>query len=379
MAMTDEEILALLKKMIEENDDFEEKDITFFEIIDKSDKETLISRMLAYTLKKDEGLAGKLIKYASKDYLNAGNNSFEDIVVTNIRCEKSLPGGRIDIFVEAQDSFGHNYTLTIENKIESEEHGKQTQRYFDYIERNYKKSTNRYLYLIKTEYSSCVCKEFMTITYKDLESLIEDKGDGKIADFKNHIKKYFCGDIKMKEVYKEILGNYKKLTHIMAKADKAYDNEKKSLFSVIVKELQVKENGWQTDVHSKNGEYYIYKEDWYHDDKDSKKKFYFYVELLYVNNDPNEICVQGTVKTYGSDRKNCDIEKFVRAELDKEVIEKGRFYIFYQEIFSPLNPLYSEEWKNELKEFAMEHIRKAIAKINEVFTSFKSYEERVDK
>ena len=59
MAMTDEEILALLKKMIEENDDFEEKDITFFEIIDKSDKETLISRMLAYTLKKDEGLAGR--------------------------------------------------------------------------------------------------------------------------------------------------------------------------------------------------------------------------------------------------------------------------------------------------------------------------------
>lgn len=379
MAMTDEEVLILLKKMAEENDDFEEKDITFFEIIDKCSKETLISRMLAYTLKRDVGLVGKFIEKAHKEKvsLNVDNIPFVNIVVTNIRCEKVLPGGRIDIFVEAMDDSGRDYTLTIENKIDSGEHDEQTRRYFDYIERNYKKCINLFFFL-KPEYncSKCDCNEFITITYKELESFIEDKGDGKIADFKNHIKKYFV-EVNMGNTDIEILRNYRDIKRVYEKAKTAYRTEQKKLNSYMLSHIERKFMGkWETQVVENEGSYRFYKKEWWHDDKkDSSNRCYFYVELLYEDDCPDRICVRCCVKKYSTANESIVI-KFLNANpnFKFDVINNDDIIELYKMDFNPENcEINSEEWNDKLKIFAENYIDEAINKMDEVFSLFNKY------
>ena len=103
------EDLELIKSIADNDDDFGglNENASFLEVIRKTYEETFISRMLAYTLEKDEELVGKFIEFA-------GEHS-SCIVNKTVRCEKVVPGGRIDIFVEAQDSSGKRYTITIEN------------------------------------------------------------------------------------------------------------------------------------------------------------------------------------------------------------------------------------------------------------------------
>ena len=98
---------------------------TFFEIIGRSYDENLVSRMLSYTLQKDAELVNKLLARAF---------GYEVYVTKkSCICEKAVPSGRIDIFVEAEDETGCKYTLTIENKTRSWEHDDQTKKYYDFI------------------------------------------------------------------------------------------------------------------------------------------------------------------------------------------------------------------------------------------------------
>lgn len=373
--------LELIKSIADNDDDFGglNENASFLEVIRKTYEETFISRMLAYTFEKDEELVGKFIEFA-------GEHS-SCIVNKTVRCEKVVPGGRIDIFVEAQDSSGKRYTITIENKINSKEHGNQTDCYYNYVNRYYGDCKNMYFYLTP-EYNCNGCKSewFRPITYKQLYLIIGNNDDDKVADFKKHIKKYFYGEkIRMKEVHKKILENYGNLKRLMSEADEAYEVEKQQLFSTIKTKLGVDEKGWKTEVKSwessGNSSYRIYKENWYHNDDDKTKKFYFYAELLYVDNDPNEICVQGTVKTYGRNKKNIRFVKFIQDEqyAQQYVINKDPFYILYQEPFSSQTDMYSDEWKSELEKFAIENIGKAIEKADQVFKEFNEYIKQSEK
>lgn len=358
--------LNLIDEILKCEQDFvKERSSTYFEIIGRSYDEDLISRMLAYTLGKDDKLICRFIEESGY--------SPAIIVEKSVRCEKSLPGGRIDIFVELQDSYGQKYTLTIENKVNSLEHGDQTQIYYDYIQKNYNGNIKNLYYYLKPVYNApeCSCGQFKTITYSNLCEWISDCADGKIVDFKNHIKKYFCGVKNMNDIQRKILENYGILKHAISETETVYESKKQALFGNIAGELKVEEKGWKTEITSMGDSYRIYKNEWYHDDSDKIKKYYFYAELLYVGNDPNRIFVQGTAKTYGTDKKNRTILKFVEDYFDRfKPINEGAYYIFYQSEFKSEQPIYSEKWESELKEFSIKHIEEAIDKIDEVFNMF---------
>lgn len=100
-----------------------------------------------------------------------------------------------------------------------------------------------------------------------------------------------------------------------------------------------------------------------------------------MDNDPNEICVQGTVQTYGRNKKNIRFVKFIQDEqyAQQYVINKGSFYILYQEPFSSQTDMYSDEWKSELEKFAIENIGKAIEKTDQVFKEFNEYIKQSEK
>lgn len=362
----------LIDELLElSNGEVRKEDATFYEIIGRSRDEDLISRMLAYVLNKDKNLVNKLLKERFGEQCEAE--------IVSIVCEKAVIGGRIDIFIEAKDD-RQRYTVSIENKIRSHEHDEQTNTYCSGIERQYRaeKYRNGFFYL-KPVYNTSepCCVKFKTITYKDLYDMMEDGGDEKIKDFKRHIKKYFCGEIKMNEVQIKVLENYKTIKDLINGVDDLYNTEKENLFEDIKGKLSLPKDSWDYEVTSLGDSYRIYNKEWYEGDKAAENKFYFYAELLYKDADPNLIYVQGTVKRYGKNAKNSIVTKFLsEAGTEPFPPRDGTFSVFYQKQFHSDKRIFTPEWKGELLEFAVTSLQEAIQKTNELFEAFSQFKSK---
>lgn len=386
---------GLILKLLEQYNEQSSKELqcnpTFLKTIGRSYDEDLISRIIAYILLVDKKVFESIVRF----YLNYDVSLCK---VISVECEKSMCGGRVDIFAIAEDQVGNKYTLTIENKIFTWEHDDQTKTYFRFVtnQNEYKKCKNAFIYL-KPDFnvSEPICDAFKTLTYGKLFDFIENINNTIICDFKRHINEYLKNnEVKMMDTDLIVLKNYKTLRKIMNSAELIFENCKQSLAKVIFKNEKIRGLNYnpfdKNDVASlkripdgtlvvENGgkdSFRIYRKGkWWHNDNDYSKKYYFYVELKFADNDPNEILVQQTIKRYGSNHDESVVVKFVK-ELTADQKYSGqweykRWYAIRKERFHCEDyEIFTEEWQNALANFAIEKIPGYIKEMDDIFSKF---------
>lgn len=382
-------ITTLLKRYNEQTNKSLLSNPTFLEVIGRSYDEDLISRILAYMLLTDKKLFGAIVGF---------NFKCEAIQckLLSVECEKSMCGGRADIFAIAEDEAGKRYTLTIENKIRTWEHDDQTETYFKFInnQRSYKNCVNIFIY-IKPDFNASqpICKKFEVLKYSQLLDLIKIKDDTIINDFRQHITRYLRNnEVKIMDTDAFVLRNYKVLKEIMNSAEGKFENFKQQLAAYIYKKNVSPEldynpldgrdtKRWSTINEGtlvgehRNGSLRIYRKDkWYHKDENLANKYYFYVELKFCDNAPNEILVQQVVKCYGN-KKESIVVKF----LDDVIIPNpqhsgewwGQYYVIQNDRFQDNeHEMFSPEWSEALKKFAVDKLSLYITEMESIFAEF---------
>ncbi|MBE5959508.1 MAG: hypothetical protein E7254_11695 [Lachnospiraceae bacterium] len=181
--LSKEQIDSLTKKYCSYEIVKEYQDSTFLSIIDKTKRETYISKLLAYAIKTD-------FKFRTYIFEKAGclhNLSADDEI--EIVCEKYMGGSRADIYVEINNKNNELITLTIENKIDTQEHDDQTQEYYNWVKE--KNDDNNYFLYIYPDYnpSKPSCCSFQELKYSQIGRNL-DSEDYIIKDFKKHINQY---------------------------------------------------------------------------------------------------------------------------------------------------------------------------------------------
>lgn len=367
---------------------------TFLEVIGRSYDEDLISRILSYMLLMDKNLFGAIVGF----YLKRDATPCKLI---SVECEKSMCGGRADIFAIAEDGAGKRYTLTIENKIRAWEHDDQTETYFKFVsnQKSYKNCTNIFIYL-KPDFNASepVCNRFKILKYSQLLNLIKIKDDTIINDFRRHIEKYLKKDeVKIMDTDAFVLQNYKVLKEIMNSAEDKFESFKQQLAAFIYKKNVHPELDYNPldkndikrfdDINQETlvGEHYdgslrIYRKNkWYHNDENLANKYYFYVELLFCDNAPNKIVVRQTVKRYGNPKESI-VVKFVDEVLTPKPQHSGewdrQYYVIRSEEFQDAeHEMFSPEWSEALRKFAIVKLSAYIMEMESIFAEFEKFKE----
>lgn len=380
----------LLKKYEAEQECLLQQNPTVFEILGRTYDEDLISRMLAYTLKKDCNLVRNILSHCCKVEIPPCR-------IINIECEKSMCGGRADLFAEAESESGVKYVLTIENKIYSWEHDDQTETYFKYVkaQSRYAKHEKVFVYL-KPDFNCSlpVCKEFTVLTYNELLKMVETGKDAKICDFIKHIENNLISkEVKLMDTDTKVLENYSKLKEIIRNAESKFEEVKRQVVAEIFSKNNIKGLDYNpNETHDKDWNkivdgtlvievanygscYRVYRKNvWYHDSNELKDKYYFFVELKFCDNDPTKILVQKLIKRYGQKAQESIIYKFLVENND--IIYDGSSYgvltpVKYIDLSD--HNILSVDWKNALKEKAIELITEAIDEMDEIFMRFSEW------
>ena len=335
---------------------------TFPEIIGKTYDEETISRILAYLLQIDFAFAASLLDYGQEKRITLRS--------CQVECEKCLPGGRIDIFLTARDTNGLQYTLTIENKINSWEHNDQTQTYYRYITANYRQSRNTFLFLKPTyNQSPCKCPFFVPITYKELLPLIS-ACDPVAEDFKRHIREYFTEkEIHVSECVKEVLKHYNEFREILAEAEKILVIVQRDIFQALRDEIIDTKEVWGTEISG--GSHRIFKKVWWHDGL-PHEKYFFYSEIYFVRDSPQEIVVQSTVKRYGTRTADNSLYRFL-CDTNAEGTWDNAYFVHYKAEFHSDSEFFSERWQDELKRFARKEMKIAIDQSDRLFSEYQAF------
>lgn len=203
-----EESIVLEKMEIKREEHFIQKneDNDVYIITDKETKETI------YKEKKSEGV----------DYytLNKGENGefekkliFDKKRISRLDSKKGKPIGRyIDLNI-----IGDDFTITIENKIDSDEHDFQCIAYHNYVKNTYSGKEHYYVYLAKekpedfnSDKEDGLYPEYVFIDYKMIREILVDSGntDNEIQNNQEEV------EIKIKEAFdftiieKEIVKQY---------------------------------------------------------------------------------------------------------------------------------------------------------------------------
>ena len=230
-------INTILAQLSEQND-VEQTEKTFLEIIDKHSNEEYVSKILAYILENNSALCAALIN----DYFRKTKNlelNLQALTVDMVSCEKNMIEGRADIFVEASISDEAKYTITIENKVFSFENSDQTVRYRDFVEANYSDRINTFIYL-KPYFNASRPKDgaFSILTYGELSELLREYVDDNSVtrDFQNHITKYFVKDPEdFMDIDRTVLLNYNQLKDCLKNAKHQYVRYRNNLGDEILK------------------------------------------------------------------------------------------------------------------------------------------------
>lgn len=376
---------------------------TFFEILGRAYDEDLISRMLAYAFKNDELLLKNVLEFYFGKDLNL-------CTVDSVECEKAMLGGRADIFITAHNSKGTNFTVTVENKIYSWEHSEQTNTYYDFVEKQFSDSRNAYIFLKPVFNASlCSCKHFKILTYASLSGLISNTKDDKIADLKKHIEKFLSfKEVKFMDIDIQVLKNYGVLKSIIKSAENKFDAFKKQFISDLCNNKSISyANNSQSEndklylsynpfnkndvtgydilsadtlvAESTNENKYIrfYRKKWYSGKSvDENEKYYFYVEIVFEDNAPNEIKFQNVIKKYGRTDTNNTLVKFLS---DKNYNLQGTWYnqwfvlAYPKNFIDSENEILTEQWRNNLKSYAISAIEELISEMDKTFEAFEAY------
>jgi len=206
----DEESIVLEKKEIKREEHFIQKngDNDVYIITDKENKETIYKEMKSekvdyYTLKKE--VNGEV----KKDLI------VDEEKVSNLDSKKVKPIGRyIDLNI-----IGDDFTITIENKIDSDEHDFQCIAYRNYVEKIYSGKKHYYVYLAKekpsyfnSDIKSGIFPGYVCIKYKQIRDILNTIKN--FDDYQNKIVANYISIIKewenLPKEYKVELEKYKK-------------------------------------------------------------------------------------------------------------------------------------------------------------------------
>ena len=238
----DEKSIVLEKMEIKREEHFIQKngDNDVYIITDKETKETIYKEMKSegvdyYTLK---GVNGKVEKYLIDDKKE----------VSKLDSKKVKPIGRyIDLNI-----IGDNFTITIENKIDSDEHDFQCIAYHNYIEKAYKgKKKHYYVFLGKekpedfnSDKEDGLYPEYVFIDYKMIREILVDSGntDNEIqnnqeeVETKIKIKEAFDFTIIEKEIVKQyvsVIDEWEKIPTEYVNCLKEFENNNNEDLSVF--------------------------------------------------------------------------------------------------------------------------------------------------
>ena len=378
--MKDEELIS---RLLELDRAQKKEEPTFFEIIGRARDENLISRMLAYLLGQDPALCAALVRFYAE---RKGRDWEVGLLPFEVVCEKGMGSGRADIFRQNEA-----YTLTIENKVESAEHGNQTEEYCRVVTEQYRSTRNAFLYL-KPDYNGSYphCEAFAVMTYSELASLLESE-EGFCGDFARHIRRYFIrrrGNLM--ESDELILQNYAALTRMLREAEAKYAEAKREVERALLSgELfggaeirdyreESREGVFVSDV-TRDIWYRISKNKiWWGDANCDARNYYFYLELV-MPEDPAEITTQMTVKCYGKGGKYEEslVRRFMigkgSAMLGGQWCSKEYFVSSPRGKFSCAFPILSEDWKGALFTYIGETFREYYGKMEELFSQFTAW------
>lgn len=211
----DEKSIVLEKMEIKREEHFIQKngDNKVCIITDKETKETIYKEMKSeemksegvvyYTLNKE--VNGKVKKNLIKD----------KETINNLKSKNGKPIGRyIDLNI-----IGDNFTITIENKIDSDEHDFQCIAYRNYVENTYSGKKHYYVYLAKekpsdfnSDIESGIYPGYVCIKYKQIRDILNKIKN--FDDYQNKIVANYISIIKewesLPKEYKEELEKYKK-------------------------------------------------------------------------------------------------------------------------------------------------------------------------
>lgn len=209
----DEESIVLEKMEIKREEHFIQKneDNYVYIITDKEIKETIYKeknseKEVYYTLNK--GVNGEV----KKDLID------DKETVSKLKSKKEKPIGRyIDLNI-----IGDDFTITIENKIDSDEHDFQCIAYRNYVEKTYSGKKHYYVYLAKekpsdfnSDIESGIYPGYVCIKYKQIRDILNTiKNFDDFDDYQNKIVENYISIIKewesLPKEYKEELENNKK-------------------------------------------------------------------------------------------------------------------------------------------------------------------------
>lgn len=294
-----------------------EKDINFFDII--SPKEVMVSEWLSFLFDPSRNGVGNLTINKLLESINIDYNLDElNFIKTNTE-EVTNKGQRMDIVIKYDGLW-----IVIENKIESEENGQQTEDYYNYIESI--KENNRIIYIyLKPNYNKSIPKKqwnkdngFIVLTYSSLIEKLKEISEfdynerGKYKYLKEFI---ISGDRFMKNEkleYNDAVMFYINNKQKMESIEQEYKKQNKKLHEKlrydVLNYLNEFSNGYKTDdergINPRNYIQY-YKDGWKNENYNGA-----HFEILFQN------------EKILSDQVECNIVLHLENHITEEYLEK---------------------------------------------------------
>lgn len=192
-----------------------------FDVLKLSRAEIRHSNMLSWLLNPSEnhGLNDLFLRNLIKVIIQ--NNSYSDInpiellTVDFSDLQVLREWENIDIFLSSKE-----YVIVIENKIDSQEHDNQLQKYKKIVDERYKKQKKLYLYLTPSGIAPSDDENWLIVTYSDILEALQISFDLNqnelppgpkmlIQDYINLLRSKIVEDPKLIEICKKIYIKYK--------------------------------------------------------------------------------------------------------------------------------------------------------------------------
>lgn len=342
-----------------------EKASSFLSIIGHEYDENYFSRLLFFVLANDPKVLARLID----SYIKAkGINSHLDLDslkadMEQSKYEKAIGSrGRLDIYIEGRDALEHGFAIIIENKLYSGEGYNQTRRYQEWAENELDKDIEKFYFYFSLDKSAHPGSEaFLTLAYGDeLADIFQGEGIYE-QDVAKHIKKLEA-DHSMDELDQLIIDN----TGMIKERLRKIERKRKQLLDNIDDRFKAEhpEGSYNSEHHGSS--YRFYKDEWW-SSKNSKLKYYFYIESFMP--DFKTLNFQGTLKIYNEGRSFMNDFCYSQGIPNPD----GSYMVIYQKTFSSRHPVYSDEWMAEAVEASSEELSRCIEAIEDRFGKFTSY------
>ena len=291
----------------------DKKEATFLSVLGRSYDEDLISRVLVYIMDHDHAFVRELLRMYAGDTDLPNLDQAEFFVYP----EKSMGKGRADIFAVVKKHARTIATITIENKIRTEEHDDQTQTYYDWLYRQqgYQDADlNAFFYLRPSfNLSTAVCTHYENITYTQIAAWIT-QNDHIIDDFKKHIALYLGdSDMELNARQIDIINHYDAIQQSIGEATAMYAAHKTALLERIENTVKQRFPDIVLDINEKTNplgpvSVRFYKDKWY-----KASEYYFYAELYFEKARLNAARYQKVIKEYPRKSTEKSIQQFLQS------------------------------------------------------------------